>query len=102
MTFFNGRPHGWDGPGGYVAATPTTRIYCDYCATVAIPLPAFGSDGRTGSRHWDTGFSWVPYYGSEVICDYCLAPADSLHLRYWIDRDTPNYWVNEKDTKTDG
>jgi len=99
MTFFNGRQHGWNGPNGYVAGRPTMRIYCDYCAAAAIPLPAYGPDGRTGSRHWGTDFSWVGYYGGEAICDCCLAPADSLWLRHWFDRATENYWVDRLLTK---
>lgn len=51
-------------------------VYCDVCAPCAIPLPAVGRDGRTGSRHWETGFKWAPRYGGTRKCDCCQESAD--------------------------
>lgn len=62
---------------GKPAPQPATpRLYCDACAESAIPLPATGPDGREGSRHWETGFRWAPYYGGSKPCDSCGEPAD--------------------------
>ena len=62
---------------GKPAPQPATRrLYCDDCAETAIPLPATGRDGRTGSRHWETGFRWAPHYGGGKPCDGCGDPAD--------------------------
>lgn len=71
MPYFNGTLHGWNGPGGYAPAKPITAIYCDGCAESAIPLPPFGPDGRTGNRHWGTGFHWCYRFGSGTPCTKC-------------------------------
>lgn len=65
MSYFNGGIHGWNGPKGYVPAQPCTRVLCDDCAEIELPLKPRGTIGR----HWDTGFKWAPYYGAP--CHRC-------------------------------
>ena len=58
--------------GEQVPFVAPSAVYCDGCAPEAIPLPEFGPDGRTGSRHWSTGFKWAPHYGAP--CTKCGRP----------------------------
>lgn len=67
--YFNGGLHGWNDARGYHPPERTTAVYCGGCAPAAIPLPDVGPDGRTGSRHWQTGFKWAPRYGA--ACHQC-------------------------------
>ena len=50
-----------------------SRIYCDACGEIEIPLPArtVENDGR---RHWDTGFRWAGHYGGGKTCMKCGTP----------------------------
>ena len=55
---------------------PLTHMYCDVCAEARIPLPAAGPvaiNPRIG-RHWDTGFTWAPYFGGDATCSKCGRP----------------------------
>lgn len=72
MAYFDGDLHGWNGPDGYHAGRPQTRLYCDPCAEEAIPLPATGPNGDRVGRHWATDFKWAPRYGS--LCHCCGQP----------------------------
>lgn len=65
MAYFNGGIHGWNSPGGYVPPKPTTRVLCDDCAEIELPLKPKGTLGR----HWDTGYKWAPHYGA--ACHRC-------------------------------
>jgi hypothetical protein len=68
MTYFNGGIHGRNTAKGYLPPKPTTKIYCDGCATEAIPLDAAQPKGR---EHWNTDFRWAPRYGGDACCHVC-------------------------------
>lgn len=65
MAYFDGGLHGWNSNAGYVPAKPNTRVLCDPCGEVELPLKPKGERGR----HWDTGFKWAPIYGAP--CNRC-------------------------------
>lgn len=75
MPYFNAPLHS-SFMGKPAPRPPVSLVYCDDCAEAAIPLPATGRDGRTGSRHWESGFRWAPYYGGGKPCDACGDPVD--------------------------
>lgn len=65
MAYFNGGLHGWNSPTGYIPAAKCTRVLCDACAEIELPLKPKGEIGR----HWDTDFKWAPRYGA--ACHRC-------------------------------
>jgi hypothetical protein len=69
MSYFNGTIHGWNGPNGYDRGKPCTRVLCDDCAEIELPLKPKGTIGR----HWDTDFKWAPIFGAN--CHRCGKPA---------------------------
>jgi hypothetical protein len=71
MTYFNGGTGGYYWTGDYVPFVPPSRIYCDACAEVEIPLPKLPVNGKYGGRHWNTGFTWVHRYGGGAVCKQC-------------------------------
>lgn len=77
MPYFNGTLHGFNGPGGYVPARPTTAIYCDACAEVAIPLAPKVAGFDNGRRHHGTDFKWCGYFGGNTPCTRCGRPVDA-------------------------
>jgi len=72
MAYFDGGIHGWNGPNGYVAPAPQTKLFCDPCAEEEVPLrPKTGVLDQDIGRHWDTGFKWAPIYGGGSVCQAC-------------------------------
>ncbi len=67
MAYFNGTIHGLNNPltGRYEPGEKCTRVLCDDCAEIELPLKPKGTVGR----HWDTGFKWAPWYGAK--CHRC-------------------------------
>jgi hypothetical protein len=66
MAYFNGSLHGYNSPTGFIPPVKVTRIYCDDCAVVMIPLD---STAKRGQEHFETDFRWAPVFGEP--CHKC-------------------------------
>ena len=65
MAYFNGGAGGYYWLGRYTPLVKTTRVLCEACGEIELPLKPAGTIGR----HWDTGFKWAPWYG--CACHRC-------------------------------
>ena len=72
MAYFSqeGSLHGWNGPEGYIPASPITDVVCDDCATDVVPFEWVGlyENPEHHKRQCDP-WKWAPVYGGK--CDKC-------------------------------
>lgn len=65
MAYFNGGTGGHYWLGTYIPYVKTTRVLCDTCAEIELPLKPKGEF----LRHENTGYKWAPRYGT--ACSRC-------------------------------